>query len=76
MMTLIIRKFQRLLLLLWEKNVYIERHRSTCSISFKNVKILIFFNQSGKTIAPKLGDYDSKNRCIIYKKTTFREKSY
>ena len=76
MMTLIIRKFQRLLLLMWEKNVYIERHRSICSISFKNVKIPIFFNQSSKTIAPKLGDYVNKNRYIVYRKASFREKSY
>lgn len=76
MMTSIIKKFQRLLLLLWEKHVYIEKHRSRCLISFKNVKILIFFNQSDKIIAPKLGDYGNKNRYIIYRKATFREESY
>ena len=65
-----------MLSLLWDKHVYIERHRSVCSISFKNVKILIFFNQSGKTIAPKLGDYGNKNRYIVYRKAIFRGKSY
>lgn len=43
--------------------MFVEKHRSICSISFKDVfKILIFFNWSDKIIAPELGDYVNKNK--------------